>query len=307
MTSMTNHSNSTLYEIELPLDKIASGKVREIFDAGEGRLLLVTTDRLSAFDVIMPDPVPGKGRVLNQMSLFWFDRFADRVENTVIERDPGKMDCLAGLADETLASLAGRSVLMRRAEMFPVECVVRGYLAGSGYKDYLKSSSLCGIVLPPGLKKADRLPEPLYTPSTKAEQCLHDENISFERTVELVGGDIAARLRYLSLSIYSEAAAYALERGIIIADTKFEFGMLGDRIVLADEVMTPDSSRFWPEDGVVPGEEPPSYDKQIVRNWLEQSGWEKKPPAPRLPADILGNTSAAYLDIFRKLTGREVS
>jgi phosphoribosylaminoimidazole-succinocarboxamide synthase len=297
--------STPVHTLELPLPKVASGKVREIYDAGEDNLLLVTSDRLSAFDVILQQPIPNKGAVLNQMSLFWFDHSGTSVKNAVLESDPAKMSCLKGLGSDQLAALKGRSVLMRKAKPFPVECIVRGWLIGSGYKDYMKTGKVCGIELPTGLQKADRLPEAIFTPSTKAEEG-HDENISFEEVVELVGQDHAEQLRDLSLMIYSKAADYARENGIIIADTKFEFGLLDGEIVLIDEVLTPDSSRFWPANEVVPGENPPSFDKQIVRDWLEASGWDKEPPAPVLPTEIIEKTSAAYLDIFRKLAKREL-
>ncbi len=292
-------------EINLPLQKINSGKVREIYAVGDDKLLLVTSDRLSAFDVILPQPIPNKGAVLNQMSLFWFEHFQGKVKHAVLEEDPRKVPELADVDADTMDVLSGRTVLMRKAQPFPVECIVRGWLIGSGYKDYTKTGKVCGIDLPEGLRKADRLPEPIFTPSTKATEG-HDENISFEQVVELIGQDHAEQLRDLSLLIYTQAAEYARERGIIIADTKFEFGLLDGEIVLIDEVLTPDSSRFWPADKVVPGENPPSYDKQIVRDWLEASGWGKTPPAPELPDEIIEKTSSAYLDIYTKLAGREL-
>ncbi|MFH0882795.1 MAG: phosphoribosylaminoimidazolesuccinocarboxamide synthase [bacterium] len=290
------------YPIELPLRKINSGKVREIYDAGDGNILIVTSDRLSAFDVIMNDPIPGKGLVLNRMSLFWYDWFADRIPNALLERDPAKMECLKDVDSGTLEALQGRTVLMRRAHVFPVECIIRGYIIGSGWKDYLSTGSICGIRLPVGLRMADKLPEPLFTPSTKAVEG-HDENISFAQVVELIGRERATAIRDNALTLYGEAAEYARSRGIIIADTKFEFGLLGGQVVLIDEVLTPDSSRFWPAERVVPGENPPSYDKQIVRDWLENSGWDKTPPPLKLPPEIIEKTSAAYRDIFQKLTG----
>lgn len=294
-------SSQTVHSLDLPLTKVASGKVREMFDAGNERLLIVTTDRLSAFDVILQDPIPDKGWVLNQMSLFWFDFFKDEVHNAVLESDPRKMGLSDQLSTGDLEKLDQRSVLMKKANVFPVECIVRGYLAGSGFKDYTRTGAVCGHILPDGMKKAQRLPEPLFTPSTKAEEG-HDENISFDEVVKLIGQEYAEKLRDLSLKIYTEAAEFALSKGIIIADTKFEFGLLDDQVVLIDEVLTPDSSRFWPADKVVAGEEPPSFDKQIVRNHLENSGWDKTPPAPKLPAEILEQTSAAYRDIFNRLT-----
>jgi len=290
------------YPVELPLHKINSGKVREIYDAGDGNILIITSDRLSAFDVIMNDPIPGKGIVLNRMSLFWFDRFAERVPNALLERDPARMDCLRGVDEGTLEALKDRTVLMKKAQVFPVECIVRGYIIGSGWKDYQKTGAICGISLPDGLRMADQLSEPIFTPSTKAEEG-HDENISFDNVVELIGGERAETLREYALTLYSQAAEYAREQGIIIADTKFEFGLLGGEVVLIDEVLTPDSSRFWPADKVMPGNSPPSYDKQIVRDWLETSEWDKTPPPPKLPEEIIEKTSAAYREIFEKLTG----
>ncbi len=297
---------TTVHTLEVPLTRINSGKVRDIYDAGKDNLLLVTSDRLSAFDVVLPDPIPFKGQVLNRMSLFWFDHFKDRVKNAVVEHDPHKMDALRGADDWMLEKLAGRSVLMKKAQVFPVECIVRGWLIGSGYKDYTRTGKVCGIELPEGLKKASKLEQPLFTPSTKAETG-HDENISYEQMVEIVGEEVAKKLRDLSLGIYSAARDYAAARGIIIADTKFEFGLLDGEIVLVDEVLTPDSSRFWPADRVVEGENPPSFDKQIVRDHLEQSGWDKEPPAPRLPDEIIRRTSDAYRDVYKRLAGEEVA
>ena len=295
-----------VFQIDVPLKKVNSGKVREIYDAGDGNLLLVTSDRLSAFDVIMDDPIPGKGKVLNKMSLFWFDHFKDRVPNAVVESDPTKMACLKDATPEAIEALKGRCVLMRKAEVLPVECIVRGYIIGSGWKDYQRTGSVCGIPLPEGLQMADKLPEALFTPSTKAEMGEHDENISFDQTVNIIGLNKALKIKEMALTLYTEAAEYARERGIIIADTKFEFGELDGEIVLIDEVLTPDSSRFWPADKVVPGNSPPSYDKQIVRDWLENSDWGKTPPPPKLPAEIIQKASDAYHEIFKKLTGSDV-
>ncbi len=295
----------SVFHIEVPLTKINSGKVRDIYDAGNNQLLLVTSDRLSAFDVVLQDPIPGKGQVLNRMSLYWFDRFEKIVPNAVVETDPSKMDCLKGADAEVIDALNGRCVLMHKAEVFPVECIVRGWLIGSGFKDYTKTGSVCGIKLPEGLEKASKLPELLFTPSTKAEQGFHDENISYEEVVEIIGEDHAKQLKDISLAIFKNAADYASEKGIVIADTKFEFGMLDGKVTLIDEVLTPDSSRFWPADRVVTGKNPPSYDKQIVRDWLEGTDWDKTDPAPKLPAEISGKTSDAYWEIFTKLTGEE--
>ncbi len=299
--------SNTLHTLDLPLKKINSGKVREMFEVDEDTLLIVTTDRLSAFDVILPDPIPNKGKVLNLMSLFWFGFFGETVKNALIEDHvAGDLPALAGLSDEEKLDLTGRSVLMKKAEVFPVECIVRGYLAGSGYKDYMKTGAVCGHKLPEGMQKAQKLPQPIFTPSTKATEG-HDENISVEQAAEIIGEENAKKLEELSLKIYTQAADYAFDKGIIIADTKFEFGLLDGEIVLIDEVLTPDSSRFWPADQVEAGQEPPSFDKQIVRNFLEESGWDKTPPGPKLPEDVLAMTSHAYVTIFSRIAGPEIA
>lgn len=272
-------SENVLHSIELPLPHLSSGKVREIYDLGDDFLLFITTDRLSAFDVVLPNPIPLKGKVLNQMSLFWYTYFRGLVNNAILLHDPLSMGIDQQISEEQMNQLKGRSVLMKRANVFPIECIVRGYLAGSGYKDYLRTGEVCGHPLPPELQLADKLPEPIFTPSTKAVEG-HDENISIRQAEELVGKELLEKLQNISLTIYQEAASYALERGIIIADTKFEFGEIDGEIVLIDEVLTPDSSRFWPADQVEPEKNPPSYDKQIVRDWLEKSGWDKTPPLP---------------------------
>jgi phosphoribosylaminoimidazole-succinocarboxamide synthase len=279
------------------------GKVRDVYEVGE-HLLIIATDRLSAFDVVLPSPIPHKGRVLTQLSRFWFDEMRDTVENHMVTTD------VDAFPDELRAArdlLEGRSMLCRRAEVFPVECVVRGYLIGSGWKDYQQTGALCGIALPEGLRIADKLPEPLFTPATKAERGEHDENISEARMAEIVGRDAAAFLRDTSLAIYARAARYAAERGIIIADTKFEFGRVGDRIILVDECLTPDSSRFWPADLYAPGTSPASFDKQFVRDYLETLDWDKRPPAPPLPDEIVRRTSEKYLEAYRLLTGRDLA
>jgi phosphoribosylaminoimidazole-succinocarboxamide synthase len=271
--------------------RLARGKVRDVYEDGD-RLLIVATDRISAFDVILPTGIQGKGRVLTQMSIFWFDFLRGIVPNHFLSTDTSLLP----------AKFEGRSMWVRRAEMFPVECVARGYLAGSGWKDYQSNQAVCGIPLPAGLRESDRLPRPVYTPATKA-QVGHDENISFERTVEMVGAKTAARLRDLTLELYNRAADYARERGIIIADTKFEFGLIGGEITLADEVLTPDSSRFWPADSYEPGRAQPSYDKQYVRDYLESLHWNKQPPAPALPEEVARRTSEKYREAYRALTG----
>ena len=290
----------TLYESSLKsLPLLARGKVRDIYAVGEDHLLIVTTDRLSAFDVVLPDPIPGKGAVLTAVSNFWFGRTAGLVPNHLAD-----MSLEAAVQDPAeRAQIEGRAVVVRKLRALPVEAIVRGYLIGSGWKDYQASGAVCGIALPAGLQLADRLPEPVFTPSTKAEVGGHDENIDFDRTRELLGGELAAQVRDLSLQIYTNCAAYALERGIIIADTKFEFGLDdNDRLVLIDEVLTPDSSRFWPADSYRPGESPASFDKQYVRDYLETLDWDKTPPGPGLPEEVIANTAAKYREAQERLT-----
>jgi phosphoribosylaminoimidazole-succinocarboxamide synthase len=278
------------------------GKVRDLYDAGDAGLLIVASDRVSAFDVVLSPGIPGKGIVLNQLSNFWFETLGDVVPNHLLAT------AQAGFPPpyDGMAALDGRACLVRRLAIVPVECVARGYLIGSGWKEYQAGGSVCGIPLPAGLQMADRLPEPLFTPSTKAEVG-HDENIPFEAVVGLVGADLASRLRALTLELYRRAAAVAERRGIIIADTKFEFGVdAAGTLHLADEALTPDSSRFWPADGYRPGSSPPSFDKQFVRDWLEASGWNKQPPAPALPPEVIAGTQARYLEAYRRLTGRQL-
>ena len=290
----------TLYESSLKsLPLLARGKVRDIYAVGEDHLLIVTTDRLSAFDVVLPDPFPGKGAVLTAVSSFWFGRTAGLVPNHLAD-----MSLEAAVQDPAeRAQIEGRAVVVRKLRALPVEAIVRGYLIGSGWKDYQASGAVCGIALPAGLQLADRLPEPVFTPSTKAEVGGHDENIDFDRTRELLGGELAAQVRDVSLQIYTNCAAYALERGIIIADTKFEFGLDdNDRLVLIDEVLTPDSSRFWPADSYRPGESPASFDKQYVRDYLETLDWDKTPPGPGLPEEVIANTAAKYREAQERLT-----
>jgi phosphoribosylaminoimidazole-succinocarboxamide synthase len=264
-----------------------------------GSLLIVTTDRLSAFDVVLPDPIPDKGRVLNQISNFWFDRMSRIVPNHLTGRDPGS----TVKDDEARAMLADRAVVVRRLSALPIEAVVRGYLIGSGWKDYQKTGGVCGIALPSGLQLADRLPTPLFTPATKAAIGEHDENISFDTVERLIGASLAARVRATAIAIYEQAAAHARARGIIIADTKFEFGV-DDRgqLTLIDEVLTPDSSRFWPADTYRPGVSPPSFDKQFVRDYLETLDWNKKAPGPKLPPEVIARTSANYREALARLT-----
>jgi phosphoribosylaminoimidazole-succinocarboxamide synthase len=283
---------------EVPL--VARGKVRDLYDLGD-RLLMVATDRLSAFDVVLPTPIPDKGRVLTQLSLFWFETLRDVVPNHVLSATEFPKN-LAGHQGE----LSGRAMVVRKTKPVPIECVVRGYLSGSGWKDYRGTGKICGIALPPGLRESDRLPEPIFTPSTKATQG-HDENISFEDAEARVGRPLAEKLREVSLEIYKRATAYAEPRGIILADTKFEFGLLGDELIWIDEALTPDSSRFWPAAGYAPGQAQPSFDKQFVRDYLERIGWNKQPPGPKLPADVVAGTRQKYREAYRLLAGRELS
>ena len=279
------------------------GKVRDIYEIDSETLLMVTTDRLSAFDVVMPDPIPLKGAVLNQITLFWMERFRHLTANHVLAADVADYPAaLKHHADE----LRGRSVLVRKAKPLPIECIVRGYLTGSGWKDYKKTGAVCGHSLPSGLMDSDKLPKPIFTPSTKADLGLHDENISVDRARELTGADVAAKAESLALDIYGQACDYAAGKGILIADTKFEFGLRDGSLLLIDEVLTPDSSRFWPADGYAPGRSQPSFDKQFVRDWLESIGFNKQPPAPSLPAEVVQKTSDKYLEAFRRLTGREL-
>ena len=279
------------------------GKVRDIYDAGEN-LLMVATDRISAFDFILPDEIPFKGEVLNRISAFWFDKFADIVPNHLVSIDPADFpEEFAEYRDY----LAGRAMLVKKAQTIPIECIVRGYLTGSGKKTYDENGTVCGIQLPEGLTEASKLPEPLFTPSTKAEIGDHDENISFERCCEIVGEDIATQIHDLSLKIYKAAAEYAATRGIIIADTKFEFGMVDGELILIDEVLTPDSSRFWPAEGYKAGQSQPSFDKQYLRDWLSGQPWDKTPPPPALPKEVVEATQNKYLEAYRILTGSELA
>jgi|SRR4051812_24532223 phosphoribosylaminoimidazole-succinocarboxamide synthase len=284
------------------LELHASGKVRDVYTVGADQLLFVATDRISAFDYVLATGIPHKGRVLTQISLFWFDYLRDLVPNHMITADIVRYpEPLQRYAEQ----LRGRSMLVMRAEMFPVECVVRGYISGSAWKEYKASGQVCGIRLPAGLKESDQLPEPVFTPATKATTG-HDENISFEEMIKLVGSEVAQQLKEKSIAIYSMAAAYAREKGIIIADTKFEFGRTAQGITLADEVLTPDSSRFWPADKYTPGMAQESFDKQYVRDYLEEIKWNKQPPAPALPDEVARRTSEKYVEAYHQLTGREL-
>jgi phosphoribosylaminoimidazole-succinocarboxamide synthase len=287
--------------IELPgIKKLRSGKVREIFDLGD-TLLFVASDRISAFDVILPDPIPHKGAVLNQTSAFWFKRF-DKIQNHLVTADFEEFPKEVRPFRE---QLAGRSMIVKKTMPLAVECVVRGYLAGSGWKEYQESQSVCGIKLPSGLRLASQLPDPIFTPATKAEKG-HDENIDITRCAEILGDEIANHVKKLSLEIYSRGREHAAQKGIIVADTKFEFGMVDGELLLIDECLTPDSSRFWPKDQYAVGQSPPSFDKQFVRDYLETLDWDKTAPAPKLPAEVIEKTSAKYLEAFRNLTGREL-
>lgn len=284
-----------------PLAPIARGKVRDIYSIGERELLFVATDRISAFDHVLATGVPDKGRILTQLSLFWFDFLKDTVKNHVLTADTAQFPAdLQPYFDQ----LAGRSMVVRRAEMFPVECVVRAYLSGSGWKDYQTNGSVCGIKLPAGLRESDRLPEPIFTPAAKINTGGHDENISFETVIDTIGRDHATELRRLTLEIFDKASRHAESRGLILADTKFEFGLIDGEIVLADEVLTPDSSRYWPADAYAPGGPQPSFDKQYVRDYLESIKWNKQAPAPGLPDDVVIRTREKYLDAFRMISGR---
>ena len=292
--------SSAIGGTNLPFPLAQRGKVRDVYDLGD-TYLFVATDRISAFDVVLSPGIPDKGRVLNQISNFWFRRFG-QIENHLVEAEFERFPADVRKHSE----LRGRSVIVKKCTVVPIECVARGYLVGSGLKEYQQSGKVCGIALEPGLKTASRLPQPIFTPATK-EETGHDQNISFERMSVLVGGGVAAKLRDLTLSIYSQAAEYARTRGIIIADTKFEFGVLDDRIIWIDEALTPDSSRFWPADQYSVGQNPPSYDKQFVRDWLESTGWDKTPPAPELPPDVVARTREKYIEAFRELTGQELT
>ena len=284
------------------LPRIGKGKVRDIYAVGEDKMLIVASDRLSAFDVVLPDPIPDKGKVLNQMANFWFERLGHIVPNQLTGIDPEAVV----KNEEEKAQVRGRSVVVKKLKPLPIEAVVRGYLIGSGWKDYQKTGAVCGIELPQGLQQAQQLPQPIFTPATKAESG-HDENISFEEVAKLIGRPLAEKVREVSIRLYKEAAEYAATKGIIIADTKFEFGLdEKNSLVLIDEVLTADSSRFWPADSYKVGISPPSYDKQFVRDYLETLTWDKTPPAPKLPADLISRTSQKYREALEKLTGRKL-
>jgi phosphoribosylaminoimidazole-succinocarboxamide synthase len=292
-----------LYESNLKsLKKLGKGKVRDIYAVGDDKMLIVASDRLSAFDVVLPDPIPDKGKVLNQMANFWFERLGHVVPNQLTGIAPESV-----VAPEEQSQVKGRSVVVKKLKPLPIEAVVRGYLIGSGWKDYQKSGAVCGIELAKGLRQAEKLPEPIFTPATKAESG-HDENISFAEVEKLIGKPLAAKVREVSIRLYKEASDYAATKGIIIADTKFEFGLSpSNDLVLIDEVLTADSSRFWPADSYKVGISPPSYDKQYVRDYLETLTWDKTPPAPKLPPDVISRTSQKYRDALERLTGRKLA
>ena len=288
---------AALLETSLPFP-LRRGKVRDVYDLGD-RLLLVSTDRISAFDWVLPGGIPDRGRLLTQLANFWFEHL--NLGDQILETDVARMGLPEGV---DLAPLRGRTTLVRKTQVIPVECVVRGYLAGSGWKDYQRTGAVCGIALPPGLRQADPLPEPIFTPATKAESG-HDENIAFEQVVAVAGRERAEELRRRSIAIYQAGAQHARDRGIIIADTKFEFGLLDDgRLIVIDEILTSDSSRFWPADQYAPGGSPPSFDKQFVRDWLESTDWDKQSPPPPLPEDVIAKTRAKYVEAYERLTGK---
>ncbi len=281
-----------------------SGKVRDIYDCGDGRLLMVTSDRISAFDVVLAEPIPDKGRVLTALTAFWLGQLADLAPNHLVSTDPADFpEEVAGPAGP--AGLAGRAMLVRRADMLPIECIVRGYLSGSAWKEYQSSGTMHGAALPGGMSEADRLPEPVFTPSTKAAEG-HDVNLSFDQAIDLVGREVAEVCRDLCLAAYRRASRRAAERGLIIADTKFELGFIDGRLAICDEVLTPDSSRFWAADAWVPGSSPPSFDKQPVRDWLEASGWDKRPPPPPLAPEVVAETRARYVTAYERITGQSL-
>jgi phosphoribosylaminoimidazole-succinocarboxamide synthase len=295
---------STLYESSLrSLPLLGRGKVRDNYAVGSDRLLIVTTDRLSAFDVVMGEPIPDKGRVLNQMANFWFERLKHIVPNHLTGVAPETV-----VAPDEVGEVKGRAVVVKRLEPILVEAVVRGYLAGSGWKDYQATGAVCGVKLPPGLSNAEKLPEPIFTPAAKAEFGHHDENITFEEVERRIGTELAATIRDVSINLYREASEYAATRGIIIADTKFEFGLDGNgKLILMDEVLTADSSRFWPADEYRVGSNPPSFDKQFVRDWLETQDWGKTPPAPKLPDEVIAKTGEKYREALERLTGQKLA
>ena len=301
---IANDKVAIVKETKLPLPVVGRGKVRDIYAVGTDHLLLITTDRLSAFDVVLPNPIPYKGCVLNQVSRFWFEYFKDLAPNHLA--GCYKENLPKEIVEKYKAELKGRTMYVKRAKPLSVECVVRGYLAGSGWKDYLATGQVCGHTLPKGMKQCERLPKPIFTPATK-ETSGHDINIDFAETVKREGKKVAEKIRDLSIQIYLKGSEYARTKGIIIADTKFEFGILDGEVILIDEVLTPDSSRFWPTSSYAPGKDQPSFDKQIVRNYLLDIKWNQQPPPPTLPESIVEKTSAAYCDVFKRLTGKDLA
>lgn len=297
--------SDAILETHLPLMRVAIGKVRDIYSIGTDRLLIVTTDRLSAFDVVLPNPIPMKGKVLNQITIFWQNHFKDLIPQHIITSDVNKMGLSEDVVRNYSHELVGRSMLVKKADPLEIECVVRGYITGSGWKDYLRTGKVCGYTLPQGLKQCQKFPEPIFTPSTKAKAG-HDLNIDFGEAIRIVGKDIAQQAKELSILLYKKGQEYAASKGIIIADTKFEFGVCDGKLILIDEILTPDSSRFWPADLYETGHDQPSFDKQIVRNYLETLTWDKRPPAPELPQEIIGKTTAAYCEIYQRLTGKNI-
>ncbi|HCO11787.1 MAG TPA: phosphoribosylaminoimidazolesuccinocarboxamide synthase [Desulfonauticus sp.] len=286
---------------EYPL--YSKGKVRDIYELDEEHLLIITTDRMSAFDVVMPNPIPYKGVVLNQITIFWMEKFSSLVDNHLVETEVSRFPAKLQKYGE---ELEGRSVIVKKAKPLPIECIVRGYITGSGWKDYQNTGKVCGHVLPDNLKKSDKLPNPLFTPSTKAELGEHDENITIAQAKAKIGEGLFKLVEDISLKIYTQAQEYARSRGIIIADTKFEFGLKDKKLLLIDEVLTPDSSRFWPAESYTPGKDQPSFDKQYLRDWLTQSGWDKTPPAPNLPEEVIEKTKEKYLKAYELLTGKSL-
>lgn len=294
-----------IFETNLPLPLLARGKVRDIYVIDEQRLLIIATDRLSAFDLVLPNPIPYRGKVLTQISAFWFKYMEELIPNHLITTNIEEMGLPVGVVEEFGEDLIGRTMLVHRAKPLPVECVVRGYITGSGWKDYLQTQTIGGLSLPAGLQHCQAFPEPIFTPSTKATHG-HDENINLETMQNLVGAELAEQLHKISIAVYQRGANWALQKGIIIADTKFEFGLWRNQLILIDEVLTPDSSRFWPKDQYQAGRDQPSFDKQIVRNYLITLGWDRNPPPPELPEHIIQQTMEAYQDAYRRLTGREL-
>ncbi len=295
----TNVIETDIKELKL----LSRGKVRDIYEVDSDKLLIVTTDRISAYDVIMPNPIGDKGKILNQITLFWMDMMKDIVPNHLIS---SKVEDYPEVLQKYRDQLEGRSVIVRKADPLPIECIVRGYITGSGWKDYLKTGEVCGHRLPEGLKESEMLEQPLFTPSTKADLGEHDENITVEKAMEMLGPDLLEKVQDVTLSIYKRARDYARERGILIADTKFEFGMVDGELIIIDEVLTPDSSRFWPMDGYEPGKSQPSFDKQFLRDWLTDINFNKMPPAPEIPEDIASKTREKYLEAYKLLTGSEL-